>query len=189
MLTPGGWGQVCRASCRASRPAQGRGQAASELERGLTLQTIPFQGLLIPLPAAGHVNPDLSDQATCPEAANPPACDVRLNELTSLPGRALAQRSVPRARPQRRQSACQLAFKVFQGSQTCCTCSLQRWATGLGERGPLGPWSLPVKGDVKILQIHRAAGLAGWEAFSGGCLAFRGRKAGCCLSCRAHCWV
>lgn len=88
---------------------QGRVQAAWELERGLTP---PNNALSRPpnpsagWPAAGHVNPDLSDRAACPGAANPLACDVRLAELTSLPGRAPAQRSAPQARPQRREGEC-----------------------------------------------------------------------------------
>ena len=40
-----------------------------------SLKQYPSQGLLIPSPAANHVNPDLFDRAVCPGAANPPACE------------------------------------------------------------------------------------------------------------------
>lgn len=55
---------------------------------GLTsLKQYPSQGLLIPLLAADHVNPALSDRAAFPGAANPLVCrgggDARLPELTS----------------------------------------------------------------------------------------------------------
>lgn len=117
---------------------------------------MPFQGLLIPWPAAGHGNPDLSDRAACPGAANPPACDVRLTELTSLPGRAPAQRPEPQAGPRGGRVPFGSPLRHSnQGAQTCCTCSLHR---GGGRRacvswahGGLGP-CLSREREIAVLE-------------------------------------
>lgn len=187
---------MCQASCRTGQPAQGRGPGLFGAGKKTNLlQTISFQGLLIPWPAAGHVNPVLSDRAVCPGAASPPARDDRLTELTSLPGRAPApaQRSVPQAGPQRRQSALQLTFKISHsrttdvghmqlhrgGGRRACV-SWARWGLGpclsrdteraVLEQNELLKTCISFGGNVKILRIHRAAGLAGWEAFYCRCL-------------------
>lgn len=91
--------------------------ALPELERRTNLKTTLFQGLLIPSPVADHVNPDLSERAACPGAANPAAYrggrDARCLSSPRLPGRACVQRSGQQASTLgRRQSAPQLLFTI-----------------------------------------------------------------------------
>lgn len=115
MLTPAGLGQVCQALCGDCQAAQGLFLSWKD---GLTsLKQHPSQGLLIPSPAADHVNPDLSERAACPGAANPPAYrggrDARCLSSPRLPGRACVQRSGQQASTLGgRQSAPQPLFMI-----------------------------------------------------------------------------
>lgn len=115
MLTPAGLGQVCQALCGDCQAAQGLFLSWKD---GLTsLKQQPSQGLLIPSPAADHVNPDLSERAACPGAANPPAYrggrDARCLSSPRLAGRACVQRSGQQASTLgRRHSALQLLFTI-----------------------------------------------------------------------------
>lgn len=92
MLTPGGLGQVCQALCGGCQPAQGL-FLSWKVGLASSFKQHPSQGLLIPSPAADHVNPALSDRALCPATANPPACrggdDGRPPELTSAARKSL----------------------------------------------------------------------------------------------------
>lgn len=118
MLTPAGLGQVCQALCGDCQAAQGL--FLSWKDRLTSLKQHPSQGLLIPSPAADHVNPDLSERAACPGAANPPAYrggrDARCLSSPRLPGRACVQRSGQQASTLGgRQSAPQLLYDCLQG--------------------------------------------------------------------------
>lgn len=111
MLTPGGFGQVRQALCGDCQPARGLFLGWKD---GLTFfKQYPSQGLLILAPAADHVNPDLSDWAACPGAANPAACrgggDAWLPELTSPARKGLCTKVRTTGQCPGEEAACPLA--------------------------------------------------------------------------------
>lgn len=134
-----------------------------ELERrkdGRTsLKQYPPQGLLIPWPAADHVNPDLSDRAACPGAASPPACagggDARLPEFAS-PARKGPRTKVGTTGPHpgRRQRALQLVSGPHMDARATCAGRTRSGVWGPGACVSLGPpgasLSLLVKGQRSI---------------------------------------
>lgn len=108
-----------------------------------SLKQYPSQGLLIPSPAANHVNPDLFDRAVCPGAANPPACGwagAMASTVLTLPAR---KGSVQRSGQQgstlgRRERALQFVFKIDFKDHTC---DVHKTPTGRASSGDGRPGS------------------------------------------------